>query len=106
MGKINLNISHSLPIEEARKRVEALLGYWSRKYNVQTKWAGDLVTFAGKQMGINIDGRLTISAGKLVGDAADPGFLLRGQAEKYLQKKFANYLDPKKTLADLAREDP
>src|SRR4051812_41981763 len=105
MAKIKLDIAHKLTDEEARKRVEALLGYWTRKYGVQAKWQGDLVTFAGKQMGVTIDGKLTITPGKLVGDAADPGFLLRAQAEKYLKKKFENYLDPKKTLADLARED-
>lgn len=105
MATIKLDIPHSLPIEEAKKRVQSLLGYWDRKYNVKTTWTGDVVTFSGKTMGISIDGRLTIAAGKLSGDAGDPGFLLRAQAEKYLKRKFADYLDPNKTLADLARDD-
>ena len=40
MAKIKLDIPHALAVDEARKRLEALLGYWSRKYNVKGTWAG------------------------------------------------------------------
>ena len=105
MAKIKLDIPHSLTAEEAKKRVEALFGYWGRKYGVKATWAGDVANFAGKVMGISFDGQLTVLTGKIAGDAADPGFLLRGQAQKYLLKKFGDYLDPKKTVADLAKDD-
>ena len=105
MAKIKLDIPHALAVDEARKRLEALLGYWSRKYNVKGTWAGDIASFNGKAMGVAIEGNLTVHLGKLTVESADPGFLLRGQAEKYLRRKFGDYLDPKKTLADLARDD-
>lgn len=103
MAKIKLDIPHSLAQDEARKRIEALFGYWGRKYAVKSNWAGEVATFAGKVMGISFDGQLSVLVGKITGEAADPGLLLRGQVEKYLKKKFADYLDPAKKLADLAR---
>lgn len=103
MAKIKLDIPHSLAPDEAQKRVEALFGYWGRKYGVKSNWASEIATFAGKVMGISFDGQLSVLAGKITGDAADTGLLLRGQAEKYLKRKFADYLDPAKKLANLAR---
>lgn len=105
MAKIKLDIPHTLSPDEAKQRVEALFGYWGRKYGVKSSWAGEVATYAGKVMGISFDGQLSVLAGKIAGDAIDPGFLLRGQAQKYLQKKFADYLDPKKSVADLANDD-
>lgn len=104
MAKIRLDIPHGLPVDEAKQRLEALLGYWTRKYNVKGSWAGEVATFSGKALGVTIAGQLTIHPAKLVVESADPGFLLRGQAEKYLRRKFGEYLDPKKTLAELSRE--
>ena len=104
MGMLALEIPHALAVDEAKKRVEALLSYWSRKYGVKATWAGDKVTFAGKAMGITIDGNLSLLPTKIAGQASDPGMLLRGQAKKYLERKFAEYLDPKKSLADVSQE--
>lgn len=105
MAKIKLDIPHSLAPDEAQNRVEALFGYWGRKYGVKSNWAGEVATFAGEVMRISFDGQLSVLAEKIAGEAADPGLLLRGQAEKYLKRKFADYLDPAKTLADLARDE-
>ena len=104
MGLLPLEIPHKLSVDEAKKRVEALLAYWSRKYGVTATWAGDKVSFAGKAMGISIDGSLSVLASKIDGQATDPGMLLRGQAKKYLTRKFEDYLDPNKTLADVSKE--
>lgn len=105
MAKIKLEIPPKLPPDEAKKRLEALFGYWGRKYGVKSNWAGEVPTFAGKAMGISFDGQLSVLPGKITGDVADPGVLLRRQAEKYLKRKFADYLDPAKKLAHLARDD-
>jgi hypothetical protein len=105
LGKIKLDIPHTLPADEAKKRVEALFNYWGRKYGVKATWSGEVANYAGKVMGISFDGQLSVLAGKIAGEAIDPGFLLRGQAQKYLMKKFGDYLDPKKTPADLERDD-
>lgn len=102
MGMMKLEIPHALDKDEAKKRVEALLGYWSKKYGVTSSWNGDAASFKGKAMGVTIDGNLTVAAGKIGGEATDPGMLLRGQAKKYLEKKFNTYLDKSKSIADIS----
>ena len=104
MGMIKLEIPHTLSVEDAKARVQALLDYWSKKHGVKSSWAGDKATFNGKVMGISVDGNLTVIASRVAGEATDPGMLLRGQAQKYLQRKFGDYLDPKKSLDDVKRE--
>jgi hypothetical protein len=101
MGLIKLDIPHTLGLEEAKVRVNGLLDYWTRKYGVKIAWTGDKATFDGKVMGIHFSGYLTVLAQKVSGEASDPGMLLRGQATKYLVKKFGDYLDPKKSLGEV-----
>lgn len=105
MGTIKLDVPHTLAIEEAKKRVVALFDYWGKKYGVKSTWVGDNATFAGKAIGITFDGKLTLSANKVSGEAADPGMLIRGQAQKYLTRKLGDWLDPKKSLESLVRGD-
>jgi hypothetical protein len=101
MGKIKLDIPHTLAKSEAKLRVEKLLGYWSNKYGVSTHWSGDAAKLSGKVMGISLAADLQVLDGKVDGEATDPGFLFRDKAKKYLTEKFAHYLDPKKTLGEL-----
>lgn len=103
MGFIKFEVPNTLPIEEAKQRVEALLGYWNRKYGVSSAWEGVAATMKGKAMGVSIDGKLAVEAARIAGEAIDPGMLLRGQAQKYLQRKFAEYLDPKKSLDEILK---
>ena len=103
MGKMNFDVSHSLPKPEARQRIEQLLKYWKDKYNVQSTWAGDGAKLSGKVMGINLDAHFTITDGAIKGEGTDPGMLLRGKAKDYLQKKFTTVLDPTKSLADVGK---
>ncbi len=105
MAKIKLDIPHKLAADEAKKRIEALFAYWGRKYGVKATWINEVANYSGKVMGISFDGSLSVLAGKISGEAIDPGFLLRGQAKKYLDQKFASYLDPAKSVADLAKDD-
>lgn len=105
MGMLKFEVAHSLPKDEAKKRVEALLGYWERKYGVRSSWSGDAVKVVGRAMGVAIDASFQVTERNVGGEATDPGFLLRAQATKYLQKKFNDYLDPTRGVADLARSD-
>ncbi|MEW6435497.1 MAG: polyhydroxyalkanoic acid system family protein [Myxococcota bacterium] len=105
MGMLKFEVPNSLPIEDAKKRVEALLGYWGRKYGVKSEWSGGKATMKGKAMGVSIDGNLEVLGSKISGEASDPGMLLRGQAQKYLTRKFAEYLDPKKSLEDILKSE-
>ncbi len=105
MGLIKFEVPNSLPVEEAKKRVEALLGYWNRKYGVSSAWDGIAASMKGKAMGISIDGKLAVEGARIAGEASDPGMLLRGQATKYLTRKFAEYLDPAKTLEQITKAE-
>ncbi len=103
MGVIKFEVPNSLPVEDAKKRVEALLGYWNRKYGVSSAWDGVSATMKGKAVGVTIDGKLSVEAARIAGEASDPGMLLRGQAQKYLTRKFAEYLDPKRSLEQVVK---
>lgn len=103
MGMLKFEVPNSLSVEDAKKRVEALLGYWGRKYGVTSSWDGVKATMKGKAMGVSIDGNLEVLGAKISGEASDPGMLLRGQAQKYLTRKFAEYLDPKRSLEDVLK---
>lgn len=105
MGKMSLDVPHSLSKDEARARLQALTEAWARKHGVKSTWTGDSVELNGKVMGIALEATMRVLDKKISGEATDPGMLLRGQAKKYVEKKFAAYLDPKKTLADLQREE-
>lgn len=105
MGFIKFDVPNALPIEDAKKRVEALLSYWNRNYGVTSAWTGVSATMKGKAVGVTIDGKLTVEASKIAGEASDPGMLLRGQAKKYLERKFAEYLDPTKSLDQLVKNE-
>lgn len=105
MGMLKLEIPHTLSVEEAKTRVQALLEYWARKHGVKASWAGDKATFAGKVLGIGVDGHLTVTPKGIAGEASDPGFLFRSKAKEYLERKFGSYLDPKKTVDQLKGDD-
>ena len=105
MGFIKFEVPNSLPVEDAKKRVEALLAYWNRKYGVTSAWTGVSATMKGKAVGVTIDGKLMVEAKRIAGEASDPGMLLRGQAQKYLVRKFAEYLDPTRTLEALVKNE-
>lgn len=105
MAMLKFEVPNTLTVEEGKQRVEALLDYWKRKYGVTSVWNGVKATMSGKAMGVSIDGNLEVHGSKIAGEAADPGFLLRGQAQKYLQRKFAEYLDPHQSLADIIKRE-
>ncbi len=105
MGFIKFEVPNSLPLDDAKKRVEALLSYWNRKYGVTSAWNGVAATMKGKAMGVTIDGNLAVEPSRIAGEANDPGMLLRGQAKKYLVRKFGEYLDPNKSLESLLKSE-
>jgi|CXWL01.1.fsa_nt_gi hypothetical protein len=105
MGMLKFEVPHTLSVEEAKKRVEALLSAWNRKYGVKATWTGETAKLEGAAMGVSVNGHLTVFAGKVGGESTDPGMLLRGQAQKYLTRKFGEYLDPTKSLDAVTKAD-
>jgi hypothetical protein len=57
--------------------------------------------FSGKYLVVRIEGELTMNGGKGTFKGEDPGFLWRGRAKDYIEKKLAKYLDPKEDPAQL-----
>lgn len=102
---LKFEVPHGLPVEEAKKRVEALLAAWNKKYGVKAVWTGDTAKLEGSAMGVSVNGHLTVLAGKVGGESTDPGILLRGQAQKYLTRKFGEYLDPSRSLDAVIKAD-
>ncbi len=101
MARLKFEVPNTLSLDEAKARVTALLDYWNSRYGVERAWEGVNATMKGKAMGVTIDGALTVEATRIAGEATDPGMLLRGQATKYLQRKFAQYLDPSRSLDEI-----
>ncbi len=104
MGMLSFEVPHTLSKEEAKKRVESLIAYWTQKYGMKAEWSGDVAKIVGKAMGVTIDAVLNVTDAKIGGEATDPGMLLRGQAKKYLTQKFSEFLDPSKSIDDLKRQ--
>ncbi len=102
MGMLKFEVPHSLPKDEAKKRIELLTTYW-KKHGITATWAGDAATLVGKVMGVQFDAKLAVTDKTVGGEGTDPGMLLRGTAKKYLEGKFSTYLDPKKSVADLEK---
>lgn len=105
MGMLKFEVPSTLPIDDSKKRVEALLSYWNRKYGITSSWNGMKAQMKGKAVGVTIDGNLEVLGNKIAGEASDPGMLLRGQAQKYLTRKFSEYLDAKRSLEDITRAE-
>ncbi|MBE2253048.1 MAG: polyhydroxyalkanoic acid system family protein [Myxococcus sp.] len=103
MGMLKFEVPSTVPVDDARQRVEALLSYWNRKYGITSSWNGLKATMKGKAVGVTIDGNLEVLPNKIAGEASDPGMLLRGQAQKYLTRKFSEYLDGRRSLDDIRR---
>jgi putative polyhydroxyalkanoate system protein len=101
MAVMKFDVNHSLSKDQARERVQKLMTYWGDKYGVKSEWNGDQASVLGKVMGINLEANFEVRDGQVSGEGTDPGMLLRGQAKKYIQGKFDEFLDPSKSDADL-----
>jgi hypothetical protein len=105
MGKLTLEVPHSLSLEEAQQRITALVGYWHRQYGFQSTWVGAECQLNGSFMGIHLNAEICILENKISGSATDPGFLLRKPAHKYLTQKMAEYLNPHQQLEEILRQE-
>lgn len=101
VGMLKFGVPHSLPRDQAKRRVEKLVSYWSAKYGLKAEWSGDSARLSGKAMGLPVQATLEVRDAGVEGEATDPGFLLRDRARKYLTEKFGAYLDPATPLEAL-----
>ena len=101
MATMKFDVPHSLPKDEAKKRVQQLVDYWGQKYGVKCQWNGDQASVSGRVMGITLDANFEVREGLVCGEGTDPGMLLRNKAKQYIQGKFNDFLDPSKSSAEL-----
>jgi hypothetical protein len=96
--------SHNFTVDEAQARLKLLVDSWEKKVGLKATWTGPNVNVNGSAMGVTIQADVRIEASRIIAEGKDPGMLMRAAATGYLKKKFAEYFDPKVTLADLAKK--
>lgn len=95
---------HSLPLDDARARLEALSEYLGNRHGIKVTWTDNKAHINGKYMVVKIEGEMTLTDTAVKVKGKDPGMLWRKKAKDYLQGKLAKYLDPTTALADLPRD--
>ena len=92
---MEIDFQYALSDDEARSRLEILGAYLINRHGIQVTWLDpNRARFSGKYLVVRIDGELTINSGKGQFKGEDPGFLWRGRAKDYIEKKLEKYLDP------------
>jgi putative polyhydroxyalkanoate system protein len=100
---MKIDRSHSFSIEEARSRLEALTTFWQTRYGIRPQWSGNTLRCKGSVKGIDFDAKMDV-AEKRIQCEAEVGWLAeRLGARSYIERKLAEYLDPKKPVTDLPR---
>lgn len=103
---MRLDRRYELDDDDALDRARALTDYWSKKHGVSTRWQGSDVHIAGRVMGVKFDGVVRIGGGLITAEM-NAGFLAEKLgARGYVERKLDDYLDPKKTLAELRARIP
>jgi hypothetical protein len=101
---MDFDYPHSLPLEDARLRLQALGDYLQNRHGLKVAIAGDRGRFSGKVLMVRIEGEFVLGDQKIHVTGKDPGILLRRKATDYLRRKLAAYFDPAVPVEDLPRE--
>jgi Putative polyhydroxyalkanoic acid system protein (PHA_gran_rgn) len=103
---MEIDFQYALSDVEARSRLELLATYLANRHGMKVTWLDEnRASFSGKYLVVRIDGELTMNNGKGQFKGEDPGFLWRGRAKDYIEKKLAKYLDPTTDPAQLPTGD-
>jgi len=92
--RLHLDFPIQLPLDEARRRLQALGDYLWNKHKIAVKWDGDQAEIRGRYIVVDIEGTVTLREGSVSFDGKDPGLLWRSKAKEYLSHKLRTYLDP------------
>jgi len=99
---MEIDFPYELSDQDARSRLELLGQYLANRHGIQVTWLETAkARFTGKYLVVRIDGELTLGGGRAKFRGEDPGFLWRGRAKDYIQRKLATYLDPKNAPDEL-----
>jgi hypothetical protein len=91
---MHIDFPTQLPVDEARRRLQALGDYLWNKHKIAVKWNGDSAEIKGRYLVVDIEGTVAVREGMVSFDGKDPGSLWRSKAKDYLSYKLKTYLDP------------
>lgn len=102
--RLQLQVSHTVGRAEAIARAHALGEYFQNRHGMTMTWrSANVGHLEGTFLLIHIDSLFEVDEHEVRLDGKDPGFLLRGKALEYLERKIRTYLDPATPLAELPR---
>ncbi len=94
MPKLNLEVPHTLPQEEARDRLqrfaESLHGrFGDQAKDITQEWLGNVLSFGFKTLGMRIEGNIAVEPDKLVvtGDLPISAMMFKGKIESEIRKQ-------------------
>ena len=100
---MHIDFPTSLPVPEAKARLQVLGQYLQNKHGIAVNWQGDDASIKGRYLVVAIEGTVSVKSGIVSFDGKDPGMLWRSKAKEYLTHKMSKYLDPAITIEALPR---
>lgn len=91
---MHIDFPTSLPVPEAKARLQVLGEYLQNKHGIAVTWQGDQASIKGRYLVVAIEGTVAVKSGVVSFDGKDPGMLWRSKAKEYLTHKMSKYLDP------------
>jgi hypothetical protein len=85
---------HKFPKPDARARVQMMLEYWKKAFDVAFVWVGERAWLEGKVWGVTFHAFIDVTDDKVSGEAIDPGGMRGSMAKSYIVKKLKKYLHP------------
>lgn len=101
--RMHIDFPTQLPMDEAKRRLQALGDYLWKKHQIGVNWSGDQAEIKGRYLVVNIEGTVAVREGMVTFDGKDPGMLWRSKAKDYLSHKLKTYLDPATPFEDLPK---
>ena len=99
MPKINFEIPHSLPADEAKDRLQRFVESLEAKFqdnvsDLQQSWDGDHLAFGFKTYGIKIAGKIGVEDHRIMVDVDLPisAMMFKGKIESEIRKQLERLL--------------
>ncbi|MBN1771665.1 MAG: polyhydroxyalkanoic acid system family protein [Deltaproteobacteria bacterium] len=94
MATIEIRRSHTLSLEELRKKVDQISGSLDAKYAVHGHWQGDEMVLEGSGMTRGVKGRIKLDTATVLVELDLPLLLrpMKGQVEESIARKLDKVL--------------
>jgi hypothetical protein len=102
---MKIELPHPFTKEEATARLKALTDYWDVKHGIRGEWQGSSAKIKGKVKLISFDGSFTLEDRRMLAEVK-VSFGGETIGRPYIERKLAEYLDPKNTLESLQARVP